>query len=318
MKRVVILGASGFFGRLIAERLRAAGVQPVLASRSRSEVRIDANDREQIRTNLKARDLVIDAAGPFQTRTTALIEAARTIGFDIIDLSDSPEYTSKIYELEAPIRSAGIRVLTACSALSTVSAAVLKSIGMTEPRRVSAYLVPASRYTANPATTQSMLTSLIGKARTIRFPRPLGTRSGVTVKSVDAVTLPRVFRSIRTTELIVDTHVPGANALLKLSALWPGLRRMLEQNQPTAIQIARRIGPKVGVLAYEISAPLMQKYVIFTGEKSYLLAVLPAVQAAIAIANGRFSPRGVVPPTEHVDSSQLFEAVRAEGITAMA
>jgi hypothetical protein len=318
MKRVVILGASGFFGRLIAERLRAAGLQPILASRWRSEVRIDANDREQIRANLKARDLVIDTAGPFQTRTTTLIESARTIGFDVIDLSDSPEYTKKIYDLEAPIGAAGIRVLTACSALSAVSAAVVKSVGVTDPRRVSAYLVPATRYTANPATTQSMLMSLIGKPRTIRFPRPLGTRSGFTVKSVDVVTLPRVFPSVRTAELIVDTKVPGANALLKLFGLWPGFRRAMEGYEHVAIAIARRIGPKHGVLAYEISAPLMQKYVIFSGEKSYLLAVLPAIQAAIAIVNGRFKPRGLVPPTQHVDSSQLFEAVRAEGITAMA
>ena len=84
MKRVVVIGGSGFFGGLIAERLAAAGLQPIIASRSRGELRIDANNPEDLRNNLKGRDLVIDAAGPFQKRTPALIEAARTIGFDVI------------------------------------------------------------------------------------------------------------------------------------------------------------------------------------------------------------------------------------------
>src|SRR4029077_1469713 len=155
MKRVVILGGSGFFGRLIAEGLAAAGVQPIVASRTRGELRIDADNPEDLRICLRPRDLVIDAAGPFQKRSPALINAARTIGFDLIDISDSPDYTAMVYQHEAPIQAAGIRVLPACSALSTVSAAVLKSYSVEEPRRLSAYLVPASRYTANPGTLAS-------------------------------------------------------------------------------------------------------------------------------------------------------------------
>src|SRR6476646_1997879 len=127
MKRVVVIGGSGFFGRLIVERLTAAGLQPIAASRSWGELRIDANDPESLRASLKQRDLVIDAAGPFQKRTPALIQVARTIGFDVIDLSDSPEYTAMIYEQQAPILASGIRVLTACSSLSTVSALMLKA-----------------------------------------------------------------------------------------------------------------------------------------------------------------------------------------------
>jgi len=314
MKRVVILGASGFFGGLIAAKLRAAGIQPVLASRSRSEVKIDANNPSDLRANLKQRDLIIDAAGPFQKRTPALIEAARTMGCDVIDLSDSVEYTKMIYGYEAPIRSAGIRVLTACSALSTVSAAVLKASGITEPRRLSVYLVPASHHTASLGTVSSMMSSMLGARRALRFPRPLGKRTGLTVKSVDSVTLPRIFTMLRSTELVVDTQVPGMNLVLMMAAGWTAMKQVMERYEPTLIDIARRFGPKSGVLAYEIVSILTQKYVVFTGEKTHMLAVLPAVHAAMAIAAGRFTPRGLVPPTEHVDAAQLFEAARGEGI----
>ena len=156
MKRVVILGGSGFFGSLIAERLTTLGMQPIVASRSRGEVRIDADNPEDLRSHLKQRDLVIDAAGPFQKRNSALIETARTMGVDVIDISDSVDYTSMVYKYEAPIGAAGIRVLTACSSLSTISAAVLKSVSVDEPRRLSAYLVPAIRHTASTERSRLM------------------------------------------------------------------------------------------------------------------------------------------------------------------
>ena len=318
MKRVVILGGSGFFGALIAERLRAGGVQPVIASRSHGDVRIDADNADSLKANLKARDLVIDAAGPFHKRTPALIQAARTIGFDVIDISDSVQYTSMIYENEAPIGASGVRVLTACSALSSVSAAILKSVGVTEPRRLSAYLVPPSRTAATPASTASLLHSLDGKTRSFRFPQPIGKRAGVTVKSVDSVTLRREFPTLRTIELVVDTHTFGMNAVLMLAARWQPVRRVLERYQPTAVDIMRRFGPADGVLAYEIGSSMKPKYVIFVGPKIYMLSVLPAIEAAQAILANKFEHRGVVPPSKHVDAGQLFETVRKEGIVAMA
>src|SRR6202165_3727340 len=235
MKRVVILGGSGFFGSLIADRLTTLGMQPIVASRSRGEVRIDADNPEDLRSHLKQRDLVIDAAGPFQKRTPALIQAARTIGFDLIDLSDSPEYTEMIYEHDAPIQAAGIRVLPACSALSTVSAAVLKSYSVEDPRRLSAYLVPASRYTANPGTLRSVLSGVQGSLRKFEFPRPLGSRTGIAVKSVDAVTLPRVFPTLKSAELAVDLRIPGMNLVLMGAARWPGVAPLMELFQSTAL-----------------------------------------------------------------------------------
>ncbi len=311
MKRVVILGGSGFFGGLIAEQLRAAGVTPIIASRTRGDIRIDADNAADLRANLKQRDLVIDAAGPFQTRTLALIEAARTIGFDVIDLSDAPEYTSMIYEHEAPIGAAGVRVLTACSTLSAVSSLVLSLSGVEEPRRLTAYLAPASQLTASPGTTASMLRLYIGEQRTIDFPKPLGKRSGITVKSVDSVTLPRKFWFLRSAELVVDTQIPLMNTMLRS----PLIRSIASKYEKKALDLVHRIGPKDGVLAYEIASTASHKHVMFSGGKSYMLAVLPAIQAALAIIGGRFGHRGVVAPTDQIVMADFLEALKREGIT---
>jgi uncharacterized protein with GYD domain len=318
MKRVVVLGGAGFFGHLIVEHLSRAGLKPIVASRSHGDLRIDANNADDLKKNLKPRDLVVDCAGPFQKRNSALIETARTMGVDVVDISDSVEYASMVYKYEAPISAAGIRVLTACSSLSTISAAVLKSLSVDEPRRLSAYLVPAIRHTASPSTVESLTASLQGSFKRFHFPNPIGTRVGVSVKSVDSVTLPRIFPTLKTTELTVDLRFPGMNLALAAVPRWQFMRRMLEKHQSKAIALAKALGTTHGVLGYEIASKVGFKYRIFTGDKSYMLAVLPAILASKSIAEGRFTRRGLVPPTDHVEPRELLEAVRNEGITFIA
>ena len=309
MKRVVVLGGTGFFGKLIVEHLAAAGLQPVAASRSSGDMPIDANDASSIRANLKQRDLVIDAAGPFQQRTPALIEAARTIGFDVIDLSDSADYTAAIYKNAPPISAAGIRVLTACSSLSTVSAIAVASSAVDNPRRMTAYLLPASRYTTNRGSVRSFLAGAQGRGRTIDFPK-IGSRTGTLVSSVDAVTLPSVYPTLQTIELIADSGSFIGNLLMPS----PAMRRLAERNVDRAIGFARRFGNKSGILAYEIASASSRKYLVFTGAKTHLVAVIPAIEAAKAIASGKFAHRGVVPPNMHVEHDVFWRAVEAAGI----
>jgi len=318
MKRVVVLGGAGFFGHLVVERLAKAGLKPIVASRSHGDLRIDANNADDLKKNLKPRDLVVDCAGPFQKRNSALIETARTMGIDVVDISDSVEYTSMVYKYEAPISAAGIRVLTACSSLSTISAAVLKSLSVDEPRRLSAYLVPAIRHTASPSTIESVMLSLQGSFKKFQFPKPIGNRMGVTVKTVDSITLPRIFPTLKTTDLTVDLRFPGMNLALAAVPRWAFARRMMEKFQSKAIAFAKTVGTTHGVLGYEIASKVGFKYRIFTGDTSYMLAVLPAIVAAISIAEGRFTKRGLVPPTDHVEYRELMEAVRNEGITFIA
>ena len=309
MKRVIVLGGNGFFGKLVVQRLAAAGLQPVIASRSSGDVRVDANDPASLRANLKQRDLVVDAAGPFQNRNSSLIDAARTIGFDVIDLSDSADYAAMIYRNEAPIGAAGIRVLTACSSLSTVSALVLASIDVPNPKRLSVYLRPASRYTANPGSMRSFLAGAQGRARTIRFPR-LGARSGVLVKSVDGATLPAVFPSLQTIELIADSGNFAGNMLMPYASV----RRWTEKHLDRVMDIIHKIGNTEGILGYEIAGATGRKHVVFTGANTHMVAVIPAIEAARAIAEGRFAHRGLIPPTAHLDPNVFWQAVRREAI----
>ena len=77
MRRVIVLGGLGLFGRTAAEELRQLGVPVKTASRrAGADLQVDANDATSIRQSIQAGDVIVDAAGPFRDRSTALIEAA--------------------------------------------------------------------------------------------------------------------------------------------------------------------------------------------------------------------------------------------------
>ena len=68
----MLLGGSGVFGSAIAELLRQKGFEPVTPSHAQ----VDAEKSQTLLSSLQARDVVIDAAGPFHQRTTTLLEVA--------------------------------------------------------------------------------------------------------------------------------------------------------------------------------------------------------------------------------------------------
>jgi hypothetical protein len=305
VKRVVVLGGTGFFGGLIVERLRTAGLEPVVASRS-GAIRIDANNSDDLRSHLKQRDLVIDAAGPYHQRTPALIEAAARIGFDVIDLNDAAAYAALVMERAAPIASAGIRVLNSCSAISAVSGAVLAMSSVKQPRRLTAYFRPPAHLSRERGCVAAMAPAATATTvRKMQFPEPLGLRSGVVLRSADSVTLPAVFPTLRDAELVFDSGIPGAYS--------PLLRDIVSRFP----KLALRFVPRAGVLAYEIVETGAVRQQLFVGENVHLTAVLPAVMAAQSIVAGKFPHRGLVPASQQVNAEVLFDALYREGVAVL-
>ena len=334
MRRIVVLGGRGFFGRKIVELLRAAGAAPVIASRSAgADVRLDVEDPASLRSALQTHDVVIDTVGPFQDRSTALVEAAIEIGFDLVDISDSLAYAAKIDRLRAAVEDRPIRVLTACSAMSAISAAMIKLSGAEKPVRVTGFIAPATRYTANSATAVSLLHS-IGRPiqvwresrlvtefgwrtrRTLELPPPLGRICGYLVETVDSLTLPRLWPTLRTAEFYVDARLPGMNTAFSLAARVPAIRSLLERGRAVGLVLARRLGYRTGGLAYEIqTADKTFTRCTIAGERSYLIPIIPAVLAARSIANECFAYQGFVPPDRHVELEQLVRFFDLHGIT---
>jgi hypothetical protein len=324
--RIIVAGGRGFFGRTIIELMRDAGLALLAGSRGPGgDIVFNVEDCESLRAALQPDDIVIDTVGPFQDRSTALVEAAIEIRFDVIDLSDSIAYARKIWELKPRIDSAGIRVLTACSAMSAISAALVHRTGITEPVRVTGFIAPASRHSANSATGASLLRSIgqpievlrdgnlvtrIGwlDRRTIDFSPPLGRIQGHLFEAVDSFLLPKVWPSLRTSDYFVDSRVPCLNTAFTVAAHSPLLRRLMERSQPLGLVFARRFGATVGGLGYEIEDAdgTVVRFGLTTEDRAFRIAAVPSVLAARNIAAGRFEHRGLISCDALVIADELF------------
>ncbi len=334
MKRIIVLGGFGFFGAAVVERLRADGVTPLIGSRrAGADVRVDVEDLVSLRSALRPEDVVIDTVGPFQDRTMALVQAAMEIGFDVVDISDSFAYVSKIHALKPQIDQHGVRVLPACSSISAVSAALVRLSGIEKPVRVTGFLAPASRYTAVPATGASLLRSVgqpiqvlrhgklmvrLGWAewQTFEGPPPIGHLRGYLFESADSFTLPQVWPSLRTVEFYLDTRVPALNAVFAIAVRSGIVRKMLDHLKPVGLGLARRLGATSGCLAYEIEGPTgnVIRYALVASDRGYFTPIVPAVMAGRAIAEGRFEARGLVSPDQHVAPEKLIDYLRSIGV----
>ena len=330
----MVVGGRGFFGGALAEWLRVEGARPLIGSRrSGADLLLDPEDPDSIRAALSAGDVVVDAAGPFQARTSTLAREAVTMGFDLIDLSDSLDHFLRMDALAGPVESAGIRVLTSCSTVSTVTAALIASSGVQDPIRVGVFLAPTTKRTASPGTAASLRHSLgrpirvlrhgrltgavgWGESRPFVMPPPVGRLRCHLMESVDAVALPRIWSGLREVEFWVDSRVPGLNGFLSLAARRPGIRRLVTRAGSAGPRIARLLGHSAGGMAIEIEdrAGEVVSLALVAEGRSYLTAVAPAALAARALAEDRFGEHGLVPHDRHVEPGALLEALRRRGI----
>jgi hypothetical protein len=335
VKRVVVLGGLGQFGRTAAEALRALGVTPQIAARQGgADVQVDANDGRAIRSAFRRDDLVLDAAGPFHARSTALVEAAIDVGFDVIDINDDLRYADSVLALEPRIRAAGIRVLSSASSVSGVAAAMVRHCGIDEPRRVTAFLAPASRHTARAGTAASLIRSVgrpvrvlrdrvleerLGwsESRDFRMPPPVGSICGRLIESADVVHLPRVWLSLRDVAMYVDTNTLGVNTLLRVAARSRVVRNVLASRLRMGTRLARVFGSAAGGIGYEIEDGdgRVTRCAIVGGENSFVTAVAPAVLATQSILQGRFSEGGLVPVDRHVEPAALVAFLESRGLS---
>jgi NAD(P)-dependent dehydrogenase (short-subunit alcohol dehydrogenase family) len=334
MKRVVVLGGQGLFGRTVIQQLTALGISSLVAGRRPpADILIDADDPVSIKAGLSAGDLVIDTAGPFQQRSLALLHAAMEIGFDVIDINDNLRYAEQALALEKEIAGAGIRVLSSASSVSAVAAALICNSHVNDPVGVTGFLAPASRHTANRGSALSLIQSVGGPVQTFRqgqlqslrgwseqrefpMPAPLGPISGRLFESADAVYLPRIWPSLHQVEMYVDTNTLGVNTLLRLAARFPALRHWLERRMSFAVRVSRAIGSKIGGIGYEIEAPdgSIVRMAAYSVHNSFMIALAPAVLAAPAIFADRFEPTGLVLPHRHINFEELVDYLKSFAI----
>lgn len=133
---LIVFGATGFTGRLVAEYLHATygtggDVRWAMAGRSAAklaEVRdalgidpalpllvADASDADALAALVKQARVVLTTVGPYQTYGEPLIRACAAAGTDYVDLCGEPGWMAKmIPELQDTARASGARIVFSC------------------------------------------------------------------------------------------------------------------------------------------------------------------------------------------------------------
>jgi hypothetical protein len=334
MSRIVILGGRGFFGRAAAELLRGFGHAPLSAARrAGADLALDAEDGAGLRRTLREGDVVLDAAGPFQARTTALVEAALDVGFHVVDVGDALGYAERVVALRGRLDAAGVAVCPSASTVSAVTVALVRLSGIAAPVRVSGFLVPAARHTAVEASSVSLMGSVGRPVRVWEDGRmteragwttrrraagmpAFGSLDGHLFESADALFLPMAFPSLRSVGSHVDTRVPGLNAVLSAAARVPPLLAVVKRMRKAALPLTRRFGRADGGYAVEVEdgAGRVARLALASSGPGYFTAVAPAALAARALAEGTFAPRGLVPPHDVASPEKIVALLEGRGI----
>ena len=126
--RIVIFGATGYTGRLVAERLAAQGARPVLAGRDETRlgelaerlggletVRADALRRNSVFEAVQPGDVLVSTVGPFAKWGDAAVRAAIAApGTVYLDSTGEPVFIRRVFEqFGGPAERAGSTLMTA-------------------------------------------------------------------------------------------------------------------------------------------------------------------------------------------------------------
>lgn len=124
MRTLLIYGASGYTGTLVAEHAAARGLQPILAGRTRDKVqplahrlgletRVAAvDDKTALRTLLDGVDVVLNCAGPFSRTAQPMAAACLDTGTHYLDITGEIAVFEAMKALDNRAAAAGILIMS--------------------------------------------------------------------------------------------------------------------------------------------------------------------------------------------------------------
>jgi short subunit dehydrogenase-like uncharacterized protein len=125
--RIVLFGATGYTGRLVAEAMVERGLRPVLAARGRDRLEAlaadlggldsavaDVSDPAGVRALVEREDVLVTTVGPFARWGAPAAAAASSAGAHYIDSAGEPAFIREVFERYGPAAAqTGSAMLTA-------------------------------------------------------------------------------------------------------------------------------------------------------------------------------------------------------------
>src|SRR5919198_1547578 len=124
---IVLFGATGYTGRLVADALVKRGARPLLAARNETAVKrmaeelggldatvADVASPDTLRAVVDNYTVLISTVGPFLRWGAAAVEAAIAAGAVYLDSTGEPPFIREVFEQrDGPARASGASLITA-------------------------------------------------------------------------------------------------------------------------------------------------------------------------------------------------------------
>ena len=259
--RIVLFGATGYTGQLVAEQMVTRELRPVLAARSEDKLArmaeelggletavADVGRPESVRALVEQGDVLVTTVGPFARWGGPALEAAIGAGAHYLDSTGEPGFIRSVFEQHGPrAERAGCALLTAlgydwvpgnlAGALAlreAGEAAVAVRIGYFITGEVGASgMSGGTRASAAGAFLEPQyawrggrLRSERGAARVASFDVGGRRRQGISVGTSEAFALPRVHIGLRDVEVYLGWFGGASRAMGVMSAAMAGARRV--------------------------------------------------------------------------------------------
>lgn len=260
--RIVLYGASGYTGTLIAERLVAAGVTPVLAGRDRGRLqrladRLDADIEvawaDALRQNsvfslVEAGDVLVSTVGPFAKYGDVAVRAAIAAGAVYMDSTGEPAFIRRIFEEFGPPAARNGAALLTAQGYDWIPGALAASLALEDAGRNAVrvdvgYFVRGA--SASAGTKESLVGAILdpgfayrdgrivterGAARVRSFP---GGSPSISAGGAEHFTLPVAYEQLREVNTYIGLGVLARGVQLSsigthLAQKLPGSRAIMQ------------------------------------------------------------------------------------------
>jgi short subunit dehydrogenase-like uncharacterized protein len=219
--RIVLFGATGYTGRLVADALVERGAAPILAARSRAKLdemaaelggletlTADVSKPASVRALVEEGDILVTTVGPFMRWGTPALDAAIDGGAAAyIDSTGESPFIRRVFEEFGPrAKRAGCALVTACAydwvPGNLAGALALREAGDSATRVEIGYFITGSvgRASASGGTLASGAGLMLEPSYGFRGGRIVGERGAQRVASFDVDGKSRQGISMGTTE----------------------------------------------------------------------------------------------------------------------
>ena len=332
-RRIGLLGATGYTGRLVAAELARRGIPHRLGARNPDRLGalpknadaepfvVDVADRGRLRAFCDGIDAVISTVGPFVRYGLPVVEAVAEAGIPYVDSTGEHSFMAEVYDRFA---GSAAPIVPACGfdyLPGDLAAAVAagRLVGPAREVRV-AYRVSGGRMSRGTAMSAvGIAGSVTIRPRAFTMSGPDGPVAAVEVPWGEQLTVPLHQPLAR---VVTGLLLPSVAARIvgALSPVGMALRPLLTAGRPMLERLAQRLpeGPEDDVrqrsrflvLAEAIGADGQQSGVAVQGSDLYGLTAVLLVEAAL-----RADGKGALAPAQALEPAPFLDAVSGDKLS---